>query len=347
MGKKRPPPAAELPAQVVEPFESAEGWAAHLAAQVEALAPVGGAELVLVERVAALLWRLRRLDRWEGRALRLDVDRWQRHRVEDAAERREQLRRVGRPDLAAAVPRPLHPNDTAAELTYTGAQLRAVARAVEGSAAERFTRDEATALLYALGLAAGVELDGCRLAGLPAPFNELEGAPAGVAYTVALGRKWAAALARAGKVAGGGRALLQAAYTRAIQDHGATHQAARETAEGLAEAQRRADRLPDGWADRARYEAHLSGQLAQALGQLERLQARRQGGPAPLGAVALAAPALGRLALPGATRRTLPAPPSAGELLAGLRDVDRALAQAVDPDDPLGLADLLADLPPE
>lgn len=338
MAKKRPPPAvAELPAQVVAPFETVEGWAAHLAAQVEALAPADGAELAIVERVAALLWRLKRLDRWEGRALRLDVGRWQRRRVEDAAERRAILQQSHRPDLAARVPHPLHPDDVGDSLAYARESLRAVSLAAEGAPADRLTRDEATALLYALGLVAGVEIEGRRLPGLPGPFNELEGAPAGVAYTVALARRWAAALARAGKVAGGGRGLLQAAYTCAIQDHTKAHQAAHDTAEALARAQERADGMPDRWADLARFEAHLSGQLAQALGQLERLQARRKGGPVPLDPQTLGLD-LGRLALPGAARPALPAPPSARALLRELRAADGAIPQALE---------ALADLPPE
>lgn len=347
MGKRKPPAMpAETPAQVVEPFETAEGWAAHLAAQVEALAPVGGLEMALVERVAALLWRLRRLDRWEGRALRLDRQRWHVQRVEDAAARRAIFQQSHRPDLAARVPAPVHPDDLAGELDYARGNLRAVVKCVEGKPADRLTRDEATGVLYSLALAAGVEIEGRRLPGLPAPFNELEGAPPGVAYAVALARRWAASLARAGKVEGGARGLWERVYAEVTQRHAAALRQAHDTAEALAEAQRRADRLPDSWADRARYEAHLSGQLAQALGQLERVQARRAGGPVSLGPQALGLD-LGRLALPATRRTALPAPPSARELLAGLRRADRALAQVLSPDDPLGLADLLADMPPE
>lgn len=309
MGTKRPR-AAQLPAQVVEPFETAEGWAAHLAAQVEALAPANGVELALVERVAALLWRLRRIDRWEGRSLRVDVRRWHTTRACEAAERRERMRQIGRPDLAAGVSSPLHPDDVPGQLDHVEGQLRAFRLCTEGKLATRLSRDEATAVIYALGRAAGVGLEDRRLPGLAAPFSKLEGVPAGGSYTVALARRWARSLARAGTVEGGAATLWERAYEAALRDFRETFSAAQETTEALDRAHVAADRVPDRWADMAEYEAHLSTQLAQTLGQLERLQARRTSGPGPLPLQLLDAE---RLALPRPLA-ALPAPP-ADELL--------------------------------
>ena len=59
--------------------ERAEDWSAHLTGFVEALRPVGAVELELVERMAAITWRLRRVERVEaamigGRLLDADGD---------------------------------------------------------------------------------------------------------------------------------------------------------------------------------------------------------------------------------------------------------------------------------
>lgn len=59
--------------------ERAEDWSAHVAGFVEAMRPVGAVERELVERVAAITWRLRRVERVEaavigGKLLDADSD---------------------------------------------------------------------------------------------------------------------------------------------------------------------------------------------------------------------------------------------------------------------------------
>jgi len=59
--------------------ERAEDWSAHLAGFVSAMRPVGAIELELVERMAAITWRLRRVERVEaamigGKLLDADSD---------------------------------------------------------------------------------------------------------------------------------------------------------------------------------------------------------------------------------------------------------------------------------
>jgi len=59
--------------------ERAEDWSAHLAGFVSAMRPVGAVELELVERMAAITWRLRRVERVEaamigGKLLDADSD---------------------------------------------------------------------------------------------------------------------------------------------------------------------------------------------------------------------------------------------------------------------------------
>ena len=59
--------------------ERAEDWSAHVAGFVEAMRPVGAVERELVERMAAITWRLRRVERVEaamigGRLLDADGD---------------------------------------------------------------------------------------------------------------------------------------------------------------------------------------------------------------------------------------------------------------------------------
>ena len=89
-----------------------------------------------------------------------------------------------------------------------------------------------------------------------------------------------------GSVAGPGEAVMEALHTAARHD-AAIKATKAEKAEAELLAERRAHILPDR-ADLekvARYEAHLSRQMYQALHELEALQARRVGKGAPLARV--------------------------------------------------------------
>ena len=73
-------------APVIPGVESAEEWEALLAAMLSDCAPVGAVETKLVERAASLIWRLRRVERYECEAIavgreRVDGDFAKRQRV--------------------------------------------------------------------------------------------------------------------------------------------------------------------------------------------------------------------------------------------------------------------------
>jgi len=54
---------------VVNAYERPEDWEAHRAAIVDSLAPEGGMEQVLAERVALMSWRLNRVTLYEAERL--------------------------------------------------------------------------------------------------------------------------------------------------------------------------------------------------------------------------------------------------------------------------------------
>jgi hypothetical protein len=89
-----------------------------------------------------------------------------------------------------------------------------------------------------------------------------------------------------GSEVGPEEALMEALYTRSRYDLAEKRAKAEEAHDRLLAA-RRERILPDGedLQKIARYEAHLSRQMYQALHELEALQARRGGGAAPLARV--------------------------------------------------------------
>jgi hypothetical protein len=66
-------------------LESTKDWQAHLEQTMESLAPVGYTEILLVERIALLMWRLARVARYEREVLSVGVETaeagWTRYRA--------------------------------------------------------------------------------------------------------------------------------------------------------------------------------------------------------------------------------------------------------------------------
>ena len=60
------------PTPVVGPLETLEDWTKYRRAMLKSLGASGGLEKALAERIASLLWRLRRLERFETALLELD-----------------------------------------------------------------------------------------------------------------------------------------------------------------------------------------------------------------------------------------------------------------------------------
>lgn len=297
----------------VLPGEPAAAWVEHRTGVLAALAPDGGLESALAERVAACLWRLRRVVAYETAVTAAAA--------EEAAEARpadedadggfgqprtdaQRLKRVGR-KLTEARERVALWADTAALLDALpglpddapadGSAVEGVLADLSGSPPD--DRDPLDVydhrFLAAVGVPKGYHDDPWGWPGWTA--GAVRGSAAAIAASY--GVEPSAALAEAAE----GRKASQAELAGRV---GALEA---EEAELAARIARRAARaavrksLPDALTlDKlTRYEAHLSRQMLQALNTLERLQAARAGKDVP-------PPAAGTLvvdlppALPGA-----------------------------------------------
>jgi hypothetical protein len=78
------------PAPVVPGVEKKEDWEQHREGVLESLSPEGHLELVLADRVALLLWRLHRVNRYETESIAL----YQEKAEDDLADRRRFSSRI-------------------------------------------------------------------------------------------------------------------------------------------------------------------------------------------------------------------------------------------------------------
>jgi hypothetical protein len=300
---------------VVNGYERAEDWEEHRRAVVDSLGPSNGMEQVLAERVALCSWRLNRVVLYESeRASEL-----QEGAVESVCERRKRRLETERrfagagdevlTDLGilveahpqnaiedAGMARRIHrvverlfdaPPETPVKGGDGAAILEEAARRVVEQAAHQADEEPETGEVNAR---ADSLLE--RLPGVPkdAFLENLD-------LTVGWLREmvgWLAveagckpdAVTADGSVIEPGEVVMEALRMAARHDA-----AVKATKAGKAEAELLAERrdriLPDrGDLEKiARYEAHLSRQMYQALHELEALQARRVGKAAPLARV--------------------------------------------------------------
>ena len=254
---------------VVPGIEREEDWEIHRAGILSSFAPEGYLEEALTERIAQLLWRLRRVARYETESIALEQeqieDRWW---VEQGLIERE-LGRVSRPE---------QPGDMRAELQYYRGALLALGCLPELPDDQPLSGDNAAGILYAVARQAkDVDLDDFSLPGVPAGqhLEEFDG------WTAGLVRKGIAAIAaHEGKDSSDflARALEEARTKTSMKQFEV------ERMEKALDRMSRDHLLPD---DKTldlviRYEAHLNRQLNQTLHELEALQTRRRGGVAPL-----------------------------------------------------------------
>jgi hypothetical protein len=269
----------------VLPGELAEDWQAHRDGIVRSLAPAGGLETALAERVALSLWRLRRVASYETAVTALGTQGDGQPDPEDVtlsarlAEAEQQLQRA-REDRAGAL--------------AAGQLLRGLPRLPDHTP---LSGEEAAETLIPLWDAAD---DNCP--GPPLPYPNSPGflAEVGVPEQHRAGAfdtwgGWTADLVRSGwraiaRAAGVSPEALLAQAAVALQQSAVE---ARRRAERLGEAvnrlrgqlaareqlRRQARYLPDEATVNklTRYEAHLGRQLLQSLHTLERLQAARAG----------------------------------------------------------------------
>ena len=246
------------PNPVVGVMETEEAWEAHHAEVVGALAPQGGMEQALAQRVALNLWRLGRVVRYETGC----VTRRQ-ESVEEQWALNGKRRLDGTVDLRS-VAEQLARWERLAELFQRLPELPA-GQVLDGMDVEAFF--EVLAALLRIR-----ELDDLRIPGLtpgylPRSRSEWE---AGVVRA-----GWAEIARRHGKDPEVlGRLALQEFAARRARAEQQAEQVRREI-DGL----RRERLLPaaDDLEKVTRYEAHLSRELYRALHELEAIQARRRG----------------------------------------------------------------------
>jgi hypothetical protein len=275
---------------VLPGVERVEDWQAHRDGVVRELAPVGLLETRLAERVALLLWRLNRVARYEAAVTVVALDK-----AGDLPEPDSFAEQYHpKSDAARLKKAPVELAGNRQFLARAEAALRAVGR-LPGLADEApLSAAAAWAILEAAAEALPEDS--------PCPCVEDE------EFLVAIGAtpaddfdavEWAAGLVRAGLALIGKHSRktpeqLVALAARGIEDHRDDRQ--RQVKELAAEVrglrqrhQRQVERkrayllLPEGDAEGKvlRYENHLSRQLFQALHELQRLQAARDGQPVP------------------------------------------------------------------
>jgi hypothetical protein len=306
---------------VVGTYEKAEDWETHRTAVVDSLAPEGGMEQVLAERVALCSWRLNRVALYESER----ASEIQEAVVEYVRERRKRKleieRLLAKPGEAVLTDIGIlieaHPANAPEDLVMARALYKAVEMLCEASPAAQVKGAAAAAVLErvasrAVELAAYQAGDETRAEEGRWELSEslqerLPGIPDGafledLEYTVGRLRElvgWLAVEAGMepdantvdGSAIGPQEALMEALYRKARYELAEKESKAEKVQEELLAARR--DRiLPDeGDLQKiARYEAHLSRQMYQALHELEALQKRRSGAEPPLARVDVQGP---------------------------------------------------------
>ncbi len=311
------------PRPVVTAFESEAAWKTHREAIIESLAPVGGVEQALAERVALASWRLNRVVVYETQRVeqeqehvleevRKDRERTLRFASLNEREARDLVRGSGVEHLVDNI-RKL--SDTAIEvLAEPEAGLEAAQNArlhYEGVCAiydthssETISRngvgwvlDNAPRLAVGRALAQwGEEIDEDafdeRVEALTERFDERLGEGDPTASEMQAHLDWLAKeagvvddLAVDGTVAfTPGDGLLEKLHTVALHEFKQAEERARVIEKQIID--KRRDRILPNAEDLqkiARYEAHLSREMYRSLHELEALQTRREGGASPLG----------------------------------------------------------------
>jgi hypothetical protein len=278
---------------VIPGVERAEDWEVHRDGVVRGLAPVGLLETRLAERAALLLWRLDRVARYETAVIVVGLDE-----ADDESARPLDMT----PAAAAEAERQKKaPEELASKrnfLANTRAGIRALKR-LPGLADEApFDAGEAFTILE-LAADALPESTPCPWIE-EAEFLAALGASEDddffhVSWTAGLVRRGLALIGKYGRMT---EERITRLTARGLEEHhddlresvsklSAEVRVLRERSGARIERQRARLLLPggDGEGKVLRYENHLSRQLYQALHELQRLQAARDGQPVPPPAV--------------------------------------------------------------
>jgi hypothetical protein len=255
------------PLPVLPEVETRDAWQAHLDGTFASLQPSGHLETVLVERVALILWRMNRVARFEREITAVGQERV----VDDLTEKR-------RLDYRSSGPN--HPDEVRTQLRDDRRVLGVIAAMYRRPDTDPMSGEEVEIVLCAVA-AQTQEVD-------PETFSMPEVVPDEIPWSqfdgwnVGRVRQGIAAMAAAEGDDVTPESLLFAALEYYRVETIKLKAAADAIARDLDHLRR--ERLlasgPD--TDRiARYEAHLSRQLAQALHELQRLQAVHAGAQIP------------------------------------------------------------------
>ena len=258
------------PAPVVPGLEKAEDWEEHCDGVLESLSPEGHLELVLAERVALLSWRLHRVTRYEQETIALSQEK-----VEEDLMERQSLN----PLISAAV----HPQDVRMDHEEAKKTQRLLKKLFTLPGEKRLSTEEAASVLLSIWnrVDEEAELEELEIPGIPEALDPDLLLEYDVPWTVSLVREGISVIAQA---AGEDlEELLESASEGARLEVRRTKSRLEEVERDLRNMSRER-LLPDEMTLQkiARYEAHLSRGLYQAMHELEALQTKRSGGAAPL-----------------------------------------------------------------
>jgi len=255
------------PLPVLPEVETRDAWQAHLDGTLASLQPSGHLEMVLAERVALILWRMNRVARFEREITAIGQERV----VVDLTDQRE-----GR--LSYRKTGPDHPDELRVALREARHSLTVIAQMYRRSDSEKLSGEDAELVLSAVA-AQTTEVD-------PEVFSMPEVVPDEIPWsqfedwTVGRVRQGITAMAAAEAEDVSADALLFAALEHFRVEALKLKSEADSVAQDLDHMRRERLLASAPETDRiARYEAHLSRQLAQALHELQRFQAARAGAP--------------------------------------------------------------------
>lgn len=262
------------PAPVIPGLEKAEDWEEHRDGVLESLSPEGHLELVLAERVALLSWRLHRVTRYERETIALSQEK-----VEEDLMDRQSSNPLS-PDA-------MQPQDVRMLFEDAKKTHRLLKKLSKLPGDKRLTTEEACFVLKAVwnGVDDDAGLEELKIPGIPDALDDpdllLE---YDVSWTVSLVREGISVLARAAGEAQ--EDLLESAAEGARLEVAVTKVEAQRVERDLKNLSRERLLPNDKTLDKiARYEAHLSRGLYQAMHELEALQTKRSGGAVSLARV--------------------------------------------------------------
>jgi len=259
------------PAPVIPGLEKAEDWEEHRDGVLMSLSPEGHLELVLAERIALLSWRLHCVTRYETESIALSQEKVE----EDLMERSQ---RFG-PSSSEAT----RPQDVRMEYEEAEKTQRLLKKVSTLPADKHLSTEEAAHVLLTIWhrVDEKSELEELEISGIPDALDPESLFEYDVSWTVFLVREGISVFAQFADETP--EELLETAAEDARYEVRRTKRRLEEMERDLRDMSRER-LLPDETTLQkiARYEAHLSRGLYQAMHELEALQTKRSGGAAPL-----------------------------------------------------------------